>query len=171
MIKQRKCVYDDVIYVSRTSQSTCAAQLIMLIETETVFLSYRLSITTEKFGYSLSRKTYWDRNTRWNTRNMTASTIDGLKKDKKAKKTDKQTWAKSTPEGKCKKCKATYSRYQSTYTAPFAADEIKSRIILEVLGTRIRRKPKFDNTTKPAKRNELKFGKTNTGDMKNSSFE
>ena len=86
MIKQRKCVYDDVIYVSRTSQSTCAAQLIMLIETETVFLSYRLSITTEKFGYSLSRKTYLDRNTRWNTRNMTASTIDGLKKDKKAKK-------------------------------------------------------------------------------------
>ena len=86
MIKQRKCVYHDVIYVSRTSQSTCAAQLIMLIETETVFLSYRLSITTEKFGYSLSRKTYLDRNTRWNTRNMTASTIDGLKKDKKAKK-------------------------------------------------------------------------------------
>ena len=86
MIKQGKCVYDDVIYVSRTSQSTCAAQLIMLIETETVFLSYRLSITTEKFGYSLSRKTYLDRNTRWNTRNMTASTIDGLKKEKKVKR-------------------------------------------------------------------------------------
>ena len=135
------------------------------------FLSYLLSITTEKFGYSLSRKTYRDRNTRWNTRNMTASTIDGLKKGKKAKKTDKQTWAKSTPEGKCKKYKATYSRYQSTYTAPFAADEIKSRIILELLGMRIRKKPKFDNTTKPVKRNELKFGKTNTEDMKNSSFE
>ena len=90
MIKQRKCVYHDVIYVSRTSQSTCAAQLITLLETETVFfLSYLLSITTEKFGYSLSRKTYRDRNTRWNTRNMTASTIDGL--EKKKQQTAKQT--------------------------------------------------------------------------------
>ena len=37
MIKQRKCVYHDVIYVSRTIQSTCAAQLITLLETEAVF--------------------------------------------------------------------------------------------------------------------------------------
>ena len=90
------------------------------------------------------------------------------KKKKKSEQTDKQT---KTPEGESKQYKATYLRYQSTYTAPFAADEIKSRIILELLGMRIRKKPKFDNTTKPVKRNELKFGKTNTEDMKNSSFE
>ena len=58
------------------------------IETETFFLSYLLSITTEKFGYSLSRKIYRDRNMRWNTPNMTASTIDGLeKKQQTAKQT------------------------------------------------------------------------------------
>ena len=50
---------------------------------------YRLSITTEKFGYSLSRKAYRDRNTPWNTCEMTLSTIVGLK-GKKLKKTDKQ---------------------------------------------------------------------------------
>ena len=90
---------------------------------------------------------------------------------KKKKKVNKQTNKHKHLRGESKQYKATYSRYQSTYTAPFAADEIKSRIILELLGMRIRKKPKFDNTTKPVKRNELKFGKTNTEDMNNSSCE
>ena len=57
----------------------------------------------------------------------------------------------------------TYSHYQSTYTSPFAIDKIESRIILKLIGKlrmRERRKPKFDNATKPAKRNERKIEKT-----------
>ena len=123
------------------------------------FLRYRLSITTEKFGYSLSRKTYRDRNTRWNTRNMTASTIDGLKK--------KKTWNKQTNKqkrikylrGNVNNLNTTYLHYESTHTNPFAANKIKSRISLKMLGMRIRMKTKFDNTTKPVKRNEQKTEK------------
>ena len=62
---------------------------------------YRLSITTEKFGYSLSRKAYRDRNTPWNTCEMTLSTIVGLKGKKLQKKKDKQTM-NETPERQCK---------------------------------------------------------------------
>lgn len=110
---------------------------------------YRLSITTEKFEYSLSRKAYRDRNTPWNTCEMTLSTIVGLKGKKlQKKKTNKQnelnTWEEIY--------KTTYSRYQSTYKSPFAFDKIQSRIILLLLGMKIRRKPNSDNTEKPAKR-------------------
>ena len=66
----------------------------------------------------------------------------------------------------------TYSHYQSTYTSPFAIDKIESRIILKLIGKlrmRERRKPKFDNTTKPAKRNERKI-ENNTRDLNISQF-
>ena len=63
---------------------------------------YRLSITTEKFGYSLSRKAYRDRNTPWNTCEMTLSTIVGLKGIKLQKKKRQTNKTNETPERQCK---------------------------------------------------------------------
>ena len=63
---------------------------------------YRLSITTEKFEYSLSRKAYRDRNTPWNTCEMTLSTIVGLKGKNLQKKKRQTNKTNETPERQCK---------------------------------------------------------------------
>lgn len=89
MIKQRKCVYD-TSSMSQEPVKVCVRSLAYHVNRYRNCHFYRLSITTEKFGYSPSRKAYRDRNTPWNTCEMTLSTIVGLK-GKKLKKTDKQT--------------------------------------------------------------------------------
>lgn len=120
----------------------------MLIDTETViFTGYQsrprnLSI--------LCHERHIEIGTRPGTLVKWHSALSLVWKEKncKKKKTNKQnelnTWEEIY--------KTTYSRYQSTYKSPFAFDKIQSRIILLLLGMKIRRKPNSDNTEKPAKR-------------------
>ena len=155
MIKRQKCVYNDVIYGSKNS---CASQLIIKIDTDTVFYVTDCQSRLRNLG-TLCHERHIEIGTRAGTLVIWQPVLSMVWK--------KKTWNKQTNKqkrikylrGNVNNLNTTYLHYESTHTNPFAANKIKSRISLKMLGMRIRMKTKFDNTTKPVKRNEQKTEK------------